>query len=72
MAIDPKVHAFELGFIHDRTKQELLARLRTTEPFDKQAWILRDLASGEILAKRIEGVIEIDQEICTKVLGEPV
>ena len=72
MAMDRNVHSFELGFIQDHTKQELLARLRTPEPFDKQAWILKDLASGAVLAKRIAGVIEIDQDVCQKVLGEPV
>ena len=72
MPIEEKIHAFELGFIMDQTKQNLLARLRTPEPFDKDAWILRDMATGQVLAKRIAGVIDIDQDVCLKVLGEPV
>ncbi len=72
MATEEDIHAFDVGFIMDQTKQKLLARLRSTEPFDKDAWILRDLASGKVLAKRIAGVIDIDQDVCKRVLGEPV
>ena len=72
MPIEENIHSFELGFIMDQTKQKLLARLRTSEPFDKDAWILRDMATGQVLAKRIAGVIDIDQDVCESVLGEPV
>lgn len=72
MATDADIHSFELGFIMDQTKRKLLERLRSPEPFDKDAWILRDLATGQVLAKRIAGVIDIDQDVCERVLGEPV
>ena len=72
MPIEENIHSFELGFIMDQTKRKLLERLRSSEPFDKDAWVLRDMASGKVLATRIAGVIDIDQEVCERVLGEPV